>query len=59
MNQTVTINVRALTPQIAQTIAKNLEKIGSNLDSDAIQILANKSAKSGMSDKLRKYKHLI
>ena len=59
MAQQVTINVSALTPSGAKSIGKLLETIGNNLDKSALEVLADKSKKTGMSDKVRKFKNLI
>jgi hypothetical protein len=39
--------------------AKALEIIGNNLDLEAIEILASKSRKPGISDKLKRFKTMI
>ncbi len=59
MAQKVTIEVSALTPSGAKKIGDLLETIGSNIDKSALEILAEKSKKPGMSDKVRKFKNLI
>jgi hypothetical protein len=59
MAQQVTINVNAITPLGAEKIGKLLEVIGTNIDKSALEILANKSKKPGISDKVRQFKNLI
>ena len=57
--QEVTIKVKAITPAGANEIAKCLQELASNIDKSALQILAEKSKKPGMSDKVRKFKKLM
>lgn len=58
-NHKTTINVKALTCDDAAKKAKQLEIIGQNIDLNALEILAKKSEKKGMSDKVRRYASLM
>lgn len=53
------IEIEALVPAMAQGIANSLQTLGKNLDANALEILAKKSEKKGMSGKVRKFKNLM
>ena len=57
--QEVKIKIKANTPMGASNLAKLLETIGNNIDKGALEILAAKSKRAGMSAKIKKYKNLI
>ena len=53
------INVLDLNAQDAKEKAELVEKIANNMTLEAIRILAEKSTKPGMSEKLIKFKNMI
>jgi hypothetical protein len=55
----VTINVKEITNDKAVAKAKAVEKLANDLDLEALQILASKSGKSGMSNKIKKFKNML
>jgi hypothetical protein len=55
MEHTTQIKIKALSKTEADNKAKHVEQIANNLDEAALQILAQKSAKPGMSDKVRQF----
>ena len=61
MTKACNINITETNPMLpeADKKAAAVEKIANNLDLDALEILARKSAKKGMSDKVRKFKNLM
>ncbi len=59
MKKTITIEVDVLIPGGEEKIRSALQQLANNLDNSALQIIAEKSAKKGMSDKIRAYKHLL
>ncbi|MDX1349653.1 MAG: hypothetical protein R3279_05370 [Putridiphycobacter sp.] len=56
---TVEINILDLNQANAQKKAKAVEQLANNLDVSALEILAQKSGKPGMSDKVRRFKALM
>ena len=58
MEFTINLAQKGIINDCAQK-AKALEKIGNNLDLEAINILASKSTKPGISAKLKKFKAMI
>jgi hypothetical protein len=56
---TISINVKEMNPIIAQEKAKLAEQIVNNMSFEALKILAEKSEKKGMSEKLIKFKNMI
>ena len=58
-NFKIEINVKALTTNEANNKAKAVETLAKNLDEEALLILADKSNKPGMSNKVRKFKSLM
>lgn len=59
MQHAKTIHITSMMETTATKKAEYAEKIANNLDEDALRILAEKSIKPGMSDKLRTYQKLI
>jgi len=57
--QEITIKIKSLTANGAQNKAQYVEQIANNLDMEALKILATKSKKPGMSDKVKKFKNLM
>lgn len=55
MEFTTQIKIKTLSKDDAETKAKHAEQIANNLDANALQILAEKSAKTGMSEKVRQF----
>lgn len=53
------INVLDLNAQAAKEKAELVQKIANNMTLEAIRILAEKSTKPGMSEKLIKFKNMI
>lgn len=58
LKHTLNIQVEAPTKEVANQKKTFLEQIG-RLDLDTLQILAQKSKKSGISQKLKQFQHLI
>ena len=55
----VSINVKSVTNTEATAKAKAVEKLANDLDLEALQILAKKSGKAGMSAKIKKFKNML
>jgi hypothetical protein len=59
LSHPVNITIKAMIEAAAKEKAQLAEKIANNLDVEALTILADKSAKPGMSAKVKSYKHLM
>ena len=53
------IQIKAATTEKADKKAKAVQAIANNLDLEALEILAIKSAKKGMSQKVKNFKNML
>lgn len=53
------VKIKGMSQSSADEKGKLVEKIANNLDLEALVILADKSSKPNISDKLKKFKNLI
>lgn len=53
------VKIKGMSQSLADKKGKLVEKIANNLDLEALTILADKSSKPNISDKLKKFKNLI
>lgn len=53
------IEITASTPMAAATIKAHIQTLANNLDSESLAILAEKSKKPGIGEKLKSFKNMI
>ena len=55
----VTLTIKSFSENQAKEIANYLQQLASNLDHESLKIIAQKSTKDKMNEKIKKFKHLL
>ena len=59
MEKTASIKITATTDKHLEEKEKCLQMLAQNLDRDSMVILANKSSKAGINEKIKQYQHFM